>query len=104
MMQTRNRIFDDIAKVANSAAGTFAGLKDEVEGLVRGRIESLISELDLVSREDFDAAMAIAVKAREEQEKLEKKLAALEKEIKSRKPAPAKPRKKPAARKKPTAS
>ena len=32
-MQTRNRIFDDIAKVANSAAGTFAGLKDEVEGL-----------------------------------------------------------------------
>ena len=92
-MQTRNRIFDDIAKVANSAAGTFAGLKDEVEGLVRGRIESLISELDLVTREDFDTAMAIAVKAREEQEKLEKKVAALEKQIKSLRPALAKPRK-----------
>ncbi len=94
-MQTSNRIFDDIAKVANSAAGTFAGLKDEVEGLVRGRIESLISELDLVTREDFDTAMAVAVKAREEQEKLEKKVAALEKQIKSLRPAPAKPRKKP---------
>lgn len=94
-MQTRNRIFDDIAKVANSAAGTFAGLKDEVEGLVRGRIESLISELDLVTREDFDTAMAVAVKAREEQEKLEKKVAALEKQIKSLAQAPAKPRKKP---------
>lgn len=94
-MQTRNRIFDDIAKVANSAAGTFAGLKDEVEGMVRGRIESLVSELDLVTREDFDTAMAIAVKAREEQEKLEKKVAALEKQIKSLGPAPAKPRKKP---------
>ena len=94
-MQTRNRIFGDIAKVANSAAGTFAGLKDEVEGLVRGRIESLISELDLVTREDFDTAMAVAVKAREEQEKLEKKVAALEKQIKSLAPVPAKPRKKP---------
>ena len=94
-MQTRNRIFDDIAKVATSAAGTFAGLKDEVEGLVRGRIESLISELDLVTREDFDTAMAVAVKAREEQEKLEKKVAALEKQIKSLAPVPAKPRKKP---------
>ena len=92
-MQTRNRIFDDVAKVANSAAGTLAGLKGEVEGLVRGRIESLISELDLVTREDFDTAMAIAVKAREEQEKLEKKVAALEKEVKSLAPAPAKPRK-----------
>ena len=98
-MQTRNRIFDDVAKVANSAAGTLAGLKGEVEGLVRGRIESLISELDLVTREDFDTAMAIAVKAREEQEKLEKKVAALEKEFKFLAPAPAKPRKKPAARK-----
>lgn len=94
-MQTRNRIFDDIAKVANSAAGTFAGLKDEVEGLVRGRIESLISELDLVTREDFDTAMAIAVKSREEQEKLEKKVAALEKQIKFLAPTPAKPPKKP---------
>ena len=94
-MQTRDRIFDDIAKIANSAAGTFAGLKDEVEGLVRGRIESLISELDLVTREDFDTAMAVAVKAREEQEKLEKKVVALEKQIKSLRPAPAKPQKKP---------
>ena len=93
-MQTRNRIFDDIAKVANSTAGTIAGLKDELEGLVRARIESFIAELDLVTREDFDIAMAVAVKAREEQEKLEKKVATLEKEVKKLKAPPTKPRKK----------
>ena len=98
-MQTRNRIFDDIAKVANSTAGTFAGLKEEVEGLVRARIESFITGLDLVTREDFDTAMAVAVKARGEQEKLEKKVAALETEVKKLKAMPAKPGKKRAANK-----
>ena len=82
-----------------NTAGTFAGLKDEVEGLVRARIESFITGLDLVTREDFDTAMAVAVKAREEQEKLEKKVAALEKEVKKLKATPAKPRKKRAANK-----
>lgn len=98
-MQTRNRIFDDIAKVANSTVGTFAGLKEEVEGLIRARIESFITELDLVTREDFNTAMAVAVKAREEQEKLEKKVARLEKEVKKYKATPTKPRKKRAVNK-----
>ncbi|NQV54253.1 MAG: accessory factor UbiK family protein [Rhodospirillales bacterium] len=100
-MQTRNRIFDDLAKVANSAAGTFAGVKDEVESLVKSRIEALVADLKLVGREEFDTAMAIAVKAREEQEKLEKKVTALQSEIESlkkgtatkAKPTKAKPKK-----------
>ena len=77
-MQTRRRIFDDLAKVASSAAGTFAGLKDEIEALVRQRLEVALNNMNLVTREEFDAVKAVATKARQEQEKLEKRLAKLE--------------------------
>ena len=65
-MQTRNRFFDDLAKVANSAAGTFAGLKDEIEAMVRQRVESFLGDMQLVSREEFDAVKAMAAKARDD--------------------------------------
>ena len=66
-MQTRNRIFDDLAKVANSAVGTMAGLKDEVENMVRYRVERFMSDMNMVSREEFDAVRAMAAKARSQQ-------------------------------------
>ena len=71
-MQTRNRLFDDIAKVANSAAGTFVGLKSEIENLVRHRVEGLLADMNMVTRDEFDAVKAMAAKARSEQERLEK--------------------------------
>ena len=77
-MQTRNRFFDDLAKVANSAAGTVAGMKEEVEQLVRNRVESFIDGMNLVTREEFEVARAMAAKARDEQEKLEKRIVELE--------------------------
>jgi hypothetical protein len=85
-MQTRNRFFDDLAKVANSAAGTVAGMKDEVEQMVRHRVENFIDGMNLVTREEFEVARAMAAKARDEQEKLEKRIVALEAEIKAQKP------------------
>ena len=77
-MQTRNRLFDDLAKMANSAAGTMAGLKDEIENTVRHKVESFLGEMNLVTREEFEAVKAMAAKARTEQERLEKRLAVLE--------------------------
>ena len=77
-MQTRNRLFDDIAKVANSAAGTLFGLKDEIENMVRHRVEGLMTDMNIVTRDEFDAVKAMAAKARSEQERLEKKIKALE--------------------------
>jgi len=80
-MQTRSRLFEDFAKVASSAAGSLSGLKAEIETRVRQQVEDMVARLDLVTREDFDAVKAVAVKAREEQEQLEKRLAALEAEV-----------------------
>ena len=52
-MQTRNRFFDDLAKVANSAVGTMAGMKGEIERMVRHRVENFIDGMNLVTREEF---------------------------------------------------
>ena len=77
-MQTSNRIFDDLARVANGAVTTIVGIKDEIEAIVRHRLEKALAEMDVVPREEFDAVKAMAAKARGEQDKLEKRLAKLE--------------------------
>ncbi len=93
-MQTQNRLFDDLARVANGAIGTLGGVKTEIEALVRQRMESLLANMDLVTREEFDAVKAVAVAAREEQEALAARVAQLEAAV------AAKPARKPAAKKK----
>ena len=77
-MQTQNRLFDDLAKVASGAFNTLGGLKEEIELRVRERVERLAAEMDLVSREEFDAVAEMAANARREQEVLSAKVAELE--------------------------
>ena len=77
-MDTNNRVFDDIAKIMQSAAGVAKGVKDEAETAVKSRVERLLSDMDLVTREEFDAVRAMAQKAREENEALKARLEALE--------------------------
>lgn len=91
-MQTRSRILDDIARLTNGAAGVASGMRDEIETLVQQRLERVLENLDLVRREEFEAIEAVAIRAREEQEALEKRVAALEKKLDSV------PRRKPAAK------
>ncbi len=77
-MPTKNMIFDDLAKVAGGAASTVAGLRDEAEALIRQQLERLMADGGTVPRDEFDAVKAVAAKARSEQEKLEKRVCALE--------------------------
>lgn len=90
-MQTQSKIFDDLAKVANGAVSTLMGMKDEIDVLVRQRIEKVLAGADMVPRDEFDAVKAMAAKAREENETLAARVAALEDALKAKK--------KPAARK-----
>ncbi len=80
-MQTSNRLFDDIAKMASGAMHTLGGLREEVETRVRERIERMAADMELVTREEFDAVKAMAAKARSEQEELAAKVAKLEAEL-----------------------
>jgi len=77
-VQTSNKILDDLARVANGAVTTLVGIKDEVDAVVRQRIESLIADTDLISREEFEVVRQLAANARAAQEKLEKRVAVLE--------------------------
>lgn len=77
-MQSRNRVFDDAARVAGGALGTLSGIRREVEGVVRHQIDKMLSGMDLVTRDEFDAVKAMAIRAREENERLEARLQALE--------------------------
>ncbi|MBV8169149.1 MAG: accessory factor UbiK family protein [Alphaproteobacteria bacterium] len=80
-MQTENRFFDDLARVASGAMGAFAGLRAEVEALVKQRFERLLADMDLVQREEFDAVKAVAARARTEQEDLAIRVAELEAKV-----------------------
>ncbi len=92
-MQTNTRLFDDLARLATGALGTAQGVKTEWENLFRQRLEKIIANMDLVTREEFDAVKAMVVLAREENELLKERLAELEARLNlAAKPAPA-PRK-----------
>ena len=80
-MQTENRFFDDFARMANSAFSTLAALKAELETHMRTQMETLLARMKLVTREEFDAAQAMLAKAREEQEALAARVAALESKV-----------------------
>lgn len=77
-MQSNNRIFEDAARLAEGAMGTAVAFKREMEALVRAQLERILSGMDLVKRDEFEAAREMAVNARTEQEKLAERVAALE--------------------------
>ena len=77
-MQSQNRIFDDIARVAAGAVGALSGVRGEVEARLRDQLERVLAGMDLVSREEFEAVKAMAAKAREEQELLLRRIESLE--------------------------
>jgi BMFP domain-containing protein YqiC len=79
-MQTRNKIFDDISKLMTNAMGVAQGAKAEADTAVKGVIDRWLADRDFVTREEFDAVRAMAQKAREENEALAARLAALEAE------------------------
>lgn len=80
-MQTQNRIFDDIAKVAGGALSALGSLKQEIEAMIRDRLERYMADANFVPRAEFDAVKEMAAKARSEQEKMEERIMALEKAL-----------------------
>ena len=80
-MQSQSRFFDDLARVASGAAGALTGIRDEVEARVRDQLERVLAGMDIVSREEFEAVKAMAAKAREEQDSLQRRLLALEERL-----------------------
>ena len=85
-MQSNNRIFGDLARLASGAMSAAAGARDEMEQMLQSRFERFLNDRGWISREEFDATTEMAQRAREQQElimerlvKLEEKLMQLEK-------------------------
>ncbi len=81
MTQTSNRFFDDLAKLMTDAAGAADGFKKETEALFRGQAEKFLREMNVVSREDFEAVREMAQKARQENDALAARIALLEERL-----------------------
>lgn len=80
-MQSGNRFIDDLSQLATNAMGVAQGAKAEAETAVKGLVDRWLAGRDLVTREEFEAVRAMAVKAREENEALSARLAALEAQL-----------------------
>ena len=78
MTQTSSRFFDEIGRLMNDAAGVAQGVRREFDTVVRTQAERILRDLDVVSREEFEAVKEMARLAREENEALKARIAALE--------------------------
>lgn len=87
-MQSRNQFLDDLAQLATNAMGVAQGAREEAETAFRSMIDRWLADRDFVTREEFDAARAMAQKAREENAALAARIAALEAAAAKKKPAP----------------
>jgi|SRR5215204_4811139 len=78
MTQTNNRFFDEVARLMNDAAGVATGVRREFDTVVKTQAERILRDLDVVQREEFEAVKEMARIAREENEVLKARVAALE--------------------------
>ena len=78
LMQSRNKIFDDVSQLMTNAMGVAQGARDEAETAMKSIMDRWLADRDFVTREEFDAVRAMAQKAREENEALKTRLDAIE--------------------------
>ncbi len=86
MTQTSSRFFDEMGRLMNDAAGVAQGVRREFDTLFRTQAERVLRELDVVQREEFEAAKEMARLAREENEALKARIDALEAKLADKKP------------------
>jgi BMFP domain-containing protein YqiC len=78
MTTTSSRFFDELAKLATNAAGAAQGVRREIDTLVKAQVERVLNDVGVVKREDFDVVREMAQKAREENDRLQERIAVLE--------------------------
>jgi BMFP domain-containing protein YqiC len=78
LMQTRNKMMEDISQLMTNAMGVAQGAKDEAETAMKSMMDRWLADREFVTREEFDAVRAMAQKAREENEALKARIEALE--------------------------
>ena len=83
-MQTTSSVFDDLARLMTGAMGMAQGAGDEAKSFMRAQADRFVAEMDLVSRDEFEAVKQLASEARAEADALRERIAALEALLKDR--------------------
>jgi BMFP domain-containing protein YqiC len=83
-MQTTSSVFDDLARLMTGAMGMAQGMSDEAKGFMRAQADRFVAEMDLVSRDEFEAVKEVAAAARAEADALRARIEALEAALKAR--------------------
>ncbi len=78
MTTTSSRFFDELAKLATNAAGAAQGVRREIDTLVKAQVERVLNDVGVVKREDFEVVREMAQRAREENDRLNERIAVLE--------------------------
>src|ERR1700728_3873241 len=86
MPQTQSKFFDDLSRLMTDAAGLAEGARREAQTFARTQMERMMSGMDVVSREEFEAVKEMAARARDDNEKLVQRVAALEAKLAAPKP------------------
>ncbi len=86
MPQTQSRFFDDLSRLMTDAAGLADGARREAQTFARTQMERMMSGMDVVAREEFEAVKEMAARARDDNEKLAQRIAALEAKLAEPKP------------------
>ena len=86
MPQTQSRFFDDLSRLMTDAAGLADGARREAQTFARTQMERMMSGMDIVTREEFEAVKEMAARARDDNEKLLARIAALEAKLAEPKP------------------
>jgi|GEM_PF-560360 len=72
------KLIDDLTRMATGALGSFSEVRHQVKAMVRQRVDQIIADMDMVTREEFERVEALAARARDRQEELEQRVAELE--------------------------
>jgi BMFP domain-containing protein YqiC len=83
-MQTTSSVFDDMARLMTGAMGLAQGMGDEAKSFMRAQADRFVAEMDLVSRDEFEAMKELAAAARAEADDLRARVEALEAAQKAR--------------------
>ena len=77
MAQANSRLFDNVGRMMNDAAGVADGVRREVESMVRAQAERFVMDMNLVKREDYDALRELVQNQSAELRALKAEVAAL---------------------------
>lgn len=85
MREPPSRLLDELSRVMTGAIGVAQGVGREADSFARSQIERILRDSDFVTREEFEAVREMAILARDENDMLLKRLAALEEKLAAKK-------------------